>query len=428
MNRKLKLKAVSAVSILLILAGCNSHVQPDETGQNETETVVIEDNGEKENVVLQDYGSLALSESQVVEQGRYIATAIDESALEVSEDAEVTISDSELVKASGAASSADASSFEGVNAGIRVYDSAVLTIDNCIINAEADNATGVFAYDEGTIYINDSSVNVTGGGAGGIQVAGGGTLIGNNLTVTSKSKAAIRSDKGGGIMILDGGVYTSLGSNGCPAIYSTADITVRNATCVSENSRAVIIEGKNTVTLENCILTGNDKSTKTGSIKANVLLYQSASGDAREGTSVFSMTSGQMTSLSGAMFYCTNTSSKVYLNNAELVLSEDGTLLIVSAGRWGKDGSNGGKCEFTAENQQLNGDITVDSISTLKLELVSSNYTGCISCEGSTSVTLDANSTWILTGDSHISEFNGSYDNVITNGYKLYVGGEAVLG
>ena len=61
-------------------------------------------------------------------------------------------------------------------------------------------------------------VNVTGGGAGGVQVAGGGTLIGTNLTVTSASKAAIRSDRGGGILILDGGTYTSTGTNGCPAV------------------------------------------------------------------------------------------------------------------------------------------------------------------------------------------------------------------
>ena len=78
-------------------------------------------------------------------------------------------------------------------------------------------------------------------GAGGIQVAGGGTLYASNLTVTSSSKAAIRSDRGGGVMVIDGGTYTSLGKNGCPSIYSTADITVKNAECISENSRAVII-------------------------------------------------------------------------------------------------------------------------------------------------------------------------------------------
>ena len=231
-------------------------------------------------------------------------------------------------------------------------------------------------------------------------MAGGGTLYGSNLTVTTASKAAIRSDKGGGMMVIDGGTYTSTGSDGCPVIYSTADITVRNATGSSSNSRAVIIVGKNSVTLEGCILSGNDQSTKSGSVRANVLLYQSASGDAAEGTSVFKMNGGRLVSQSGAMFYCTNTSSVIDLSGVELVLSEDKTLLTVSAGRWGKDGKNGGKCTFNAKNQILEGIISVDSISQLDLNLAGSTFTGSVVNEGTVSVTIDTGSRWILTGDS----------------------------
>jgi len=71
------------------------------------------------------------------------------------------------------------------------------------------------------------------------------------------------------------------------------------------------------------------------------------------GTSAFTMTGGSMTAKSGAVFYCTNTSSKVYLSGAELALSESGDLLIVSSGRWGKEGRNGGACEMYAKDQQL---------------------------------------------------------------------------
>ena len=296
-----------------------------------------------------------------------------------------------------------------------------------MIEVTAENATGVFAYDEGVIEIQDCTVTATGGGAGGVQVAGGGTLTGKNLTVTSSSKAAIRSDRGGGTMILEGGTYTSTGKNGCPAIYSTADITVRNSTCISEQSRAVIIEGKNSVTLENCSLTGNDQSSKEGSIKANVLLYQSASGDASEGTSVFTMTGGDMTSLSGAMFYCTNTDSVINLTGVDLVLSEDNTLLIVSAGRWGKDGRNGGNCVLNAESQVLEGDVTVDSISELDMNLTASSFTGSISGEGKVHVSLDESSSWTLTGDSYVTEFSGDISLVDANGFHLYVQGEQVL-
>lgn len=356
----------------------------------------------------------------------YIASETDESAVDVSGTATAVITNADIRKNSGDASSADASSFRGVNAAVRVYDQASLTLKNSAITADASNATGVFAYDGGTIHLEDCVITVTGGGAGGVQVAGGGTLTGSNLTVTSASKAAIRSDRGGGIMILDGGTYISTGKNGCPAIYSTADITVKNAACVSEQSRAVIIEGKNTVTLENVSIEGNDQSTKEGSMKANVLLYQSASGDASVGTSVFTMNGGEMTAHSGAMFYCTNTDSVINLKEAALNLSDDQSLLIVSAGRWGKDGKNGGDCELNADHQSLNGSIIVDEISSLAMNMTSAQFTGAITGDGKVTVTLDDDSTWTLTGDSTVSELNGNLSNIVLNGFSLTVNGEVI--
>ncbi len=374
------------------------------------------------------YSSTILSNGDAIIGGTYIADGEDESVLEASGNVNATVTGAALQKISGNASSADDSSFRGVNSAVRVYGSAVVTLESCDILAAAQNATGVFAYEAGTIYMDNCTVNVTGGGAGGVQVAGGGTLIGKNLNVKSASKAAIRSDRGGGTLQLDGGTYTSTGSNGCPAIYSTANITVCNASCSSENSRAVIIEGKNSVTLENCTLIGNDQSTKEGSVKANVMLYQSASGDASIGTSLFRMTHGSMTCLSGAMFYCTNTSGKICLTDTELLLSEDGTLLIVSAGRWGKDGRNGGNCEFSAVDQTLNGTICVDEISSLEFNLSSSNYEGNIQGEGSVLVSMDADSTWTLNGDSHISSLSGDFRGLNLNGYTLYINGTPYAG
>ncbi len=372
----------------------------------------------------EEMGAVALSSGDVLTGGTYSATETDQSAVELSS-GEASLTGALIEKLSGDASSADSSSFEGVNAGVRVYGNGTLTLKDCDITADAENATGVFAYDGGVVYIEDCTVNVTGGGAGGVQVAGGGTLYGTNLTVNSASKAAIRSDRGGGILVIDGGTYTSTGSNGCPAIYSTADITVSNAECTSTNSRGVIIEGKNSVTLNNVTLTGNDQSTKEGSVKANILLYQSASGDADEGTSVFSATDCRLVSNSGAMFYCTNTASVINVKSTELVLSSDGTLLIVSEGRWGSDGSNGGDCEFNAEDQTLEGDIIVDEISSLELNLVNSTFTGSVTGDGDVEVTLDSGSTWTLTADSYISSFSGDLDSVDCGNYTLYINGTA---
>lgn len=434
---KKKLKQLSlGIYAMAMMCGCTAAAADTLTEKN-IEKTAVEAEETAEAVVKTEpetvsydqsetHEAVALGSDEEIIGGTYTADETDESVMDITDGASVSITGALLEKVSGEASDVDDASFKGLNAAVRVYDGANAVIKNCTINADAKNATGVFAYDTGVVVISDSEVTVTGGGAGGIQVAGGGTLYASNLTVTSSSKAAIRSDRGGGVMVIDGGTYISLGKNGCPSIYSTADITVKNAECISENSRAVIIEGKNSVTLENCNLYGNDQSDKEGSVKANVLLYQSASGDASEGTSVFTMTGGSMTSYSGAMFYCTNTSSTVTLEDTDLVLSEDDVLLIVSEGRWGKEGSNGGYCVFNAKDQELNGDIIVDSISSLTLNMTASSYEGMIDGNGDVSVTLDENSTWTLTGDSYVSSFEGDLSDVNTNGYTLYVNGTAV--
>lgn len=433
---KIVITFISILSILICFSACGKG-KPDGTHDTTTAALQVQtqqtetrqtkepetDSTAKNYDISAVHTALILQDDAQITGGTYIATGTDESVLEAVGSVNAEVSGAVLQKTGGDASGADASSFYGINAAVRASGSAELTLHDCDISAAAQNATGVFSYENSTIRISDSTVNVTGGGAGGIQVAGGGTLIGTNLTVKSASKAAIRSDRGGGKMIIDGGSYTSTGTGGCPAIYSTADIAVSNAECVSENSRAVIIEGKNTVTVENCTLSGNDQSTKEGSVKANVLLYQSASGDASTGTSVFTMHGGSMTCRSGAMFYCTNTDSEVYLRGADLTLSEAQSLIIVSAGRWGKDGKNGGNCVFNAEDQTLEGSIYVDEISTLKINLMNSSYTGAATGDGNISITMDRNSTWKLTGDSYVTSLSGDTAGLDLNGYHLYVNG-----
>ena len=144
-----------------------------------------------------------LTGSALAEQTVYTADGEDESALDVGGSQSLVLADVLIRKTGGDASSADAASFRGVNAAVRVYDRASLTLTDAVIEATAENATGVFAYDGGTVSLSDCTVTVTGGGAGGVQVAGGGTLTGSNLTVTSASKAAIRSDRGGVHVVLD---------------------------------------------------------------------------------------------------------------------------------------------------------------------------------------------------------------------------------
>ena len=81
------------------------------------------------------------------------------------------------------------------------------------------------------------------------------------------------------------------------------------------------MEGKNSVTLENCTVYGNMSDTKGSSSDENVhnvMIYQSMSGDADVGTSSFTMTGGSLESNNGDMFYITNTTCNLTLSEVTL--------------------------------------------------------------------------------------------------------------
>ena len=113
------------------------------------------------------------------------------------------------------------------------------------------------------------------------------------IETSGNSSAAIRSDRGGGTVNVDGGYYSTSGT-GSPVIYSTADITGSNAELTSTASQGVVVEGKNSVTLNNVTLNAdnNTKNSDKSDWYQAVMIYQSMSGDAAEGTSSFTMNGG----------------------------------------------------------------------------------------------------------------------------------------
>lgn len=222
------------------------------------------------------------------------STGTDENAVLVQSGATVSLSDTKIDRTSDASTGGDSSSFYGVGAAVLTTDGTV-KVTNSSITTDAAGAAGVFAYGDGVAEVLDTTITTGQDTSGGIHVAGGGTLKATNLTVetSGESSAAIRSDRGGGTMTVNGGSYTSNGT-GSPAVYSTADITVSDATLTANGSEAVCIEGLNSLKLTNCDLTGNMQDLSQNDCTWNVILYQSMSGDSEVGNSTFSMTGGSL--------------------------------------------------------------------------------------------------------------------------------------
>ena len=396
--------------------------------------------------VTQGSSANTISEDGTYSKETYTSTGDDENALRV-DGATVTLDGITVDKSGGATSNTENGDFYGVNAALLATGGATVTIKNATVTSSAQNGNGVFSYGSGTtVNISDSTITTTADNSGGLQTTGGGTTNATNLTVETNgnSSAAIRSDRGGGTVNVEKGTYTSKGYNS-PAVYSTANITVKNAALTAENSEALVVEGKNSITLENCDVSGSmsdSKGTSSSENVHNVMIYQSMSGDAETGTANFSMTGGKLTSSNGDQFYVTNTDCNITLSGVTLVNKDkNGKLLRVTGNSashgWGTAGKNGAQVTFTADAQTMEGDMEADSISTLDLTLKNnSTFTGTIqivdNADGGTAVennavvTIEKGSKWVLTGDCTITSLtnNGTID---FNGHTITLADGTVL-
>ena len=197
-------------------------------------------------------------------------------------------------------------------------------------------------------------------------------------------------------MTVEGGSYTSNGL-GSPVIYSTADVTVSDATLTSNKSEGVCIEGKNSITLNNCRMT--------------------VSNTQRNGHAQF-------------------LDAIITLNDVKLV-NEDAEKVLLSVCADGWQGASN-KATLNASHQQLEGTILVGSDSELTLNLadgstfigsISGNITNAagnsVSTEtGTVNVTLGADCTWTLTADTYITSLKGDTSRINTNGHRLFVNGK----
>ena len=327
----------------------------------------------------------------------------------------------------------DEADFYGANAAIFATNGATLTLSEITVNTDGKHANGVFSYGEGTtVNISDSVIETTGNCSGGLMTTGGGTMNASNLLIhtTGNSSAAIRSDRGGGTVNVTGGSYTTEGT-GSPVIYSTADITVSDAEMESTASQGVVVEGQNSVTLNNVNLTASNvtKNSNKSEWYQAVMIYQSMSGDADEGLASFAMNGGTLTNLNGDIFFVNNTTATIDLTGATIVNEDsEGVFLRAAAAGWGSEGSNGGHVTMNASGQNIDGDMIVDEISSLNLYLKdNSSFSGAINSDGANGdvyVEIEDGSTWTLTGDSYITSLTCSAGSINLNGHKLYVNGE----
>ncbi len=289
------------------------------------------------------------------------------------------------------------------------------TVKNVKITTHSDKSRGLDATYKGIINAENIIINTDG-----------------------QSCAALATDRGEGeVHVKNSEINTGVSKDsgrGSPLIYSTGNITLDNSKGTSYVSQIACIEGKNSIEVTNSDLTGyaegNRKDGDNYVDLGGVFIYQSMSGDADVGTSLFTAKDSKLSIAEDSsvykdapMFHVTNTACVIDLDNTELNFGSGTFLEIAGQNQWGNTGSNGGVAELNTDNEKIDGNVIVDSISSLNWTMKNTEFKGAINSTGNTTVNVAEGSTWTLTGDSTVSSLAVS-GNIEYGDYSITVDGQ----
>ena len=376
----------------------------------------------KANVTDEDIGSDELT-----------ATESDQSVVYVTK-SNITFKDPNLIKVSGESSNIENSEFYGVNAAVLVQGGEA-TITGGTITTKAKGGNALCVTNKGKVKISGTKLVSTAESSGrGLHATYGGQIEATNVDISSigVSCANLATDRGEGVVTCTGCQLSTAGA-GSPLIYSTGQITVNNTKGTATGAQTVVVEGKNTASVyDKSELYCYGKGNRDDIDHCGVMIYQSMSGDAEDGTGVFNCEDSSLEILKDSslyttapMFFITNTKAVINLKDCRIKYGSNIFLDIKGTTAWGNEGSNGGEVTLNLDNQEIEGDIKLDGISSLSIVMKNSKITGTINGSKkatSLKISLDSTSKITLTGNSYYTSLTNevaSGENIVKGDYTF---------
>jgi len=374
-------------------------------------------------------GTLVADATEVTSESEEIeSTTADVNVATAMNAGTLTIKNGTLTK-SGDDDNGDNCNFYGINSIIlSVNEGSTLYISDSDLSADSTGSNAMFATDSGTIYAYNDTITTTSDNSRGLDATYAGTIVADSMNITTNGDhcATIATDRGGGSISATNSTLSTAGS-GSPLLYSTGDIEVDNVIGTASGSQIAGMEGLNTILIYNSDLTSTiTKATASDPVANAVIIYQSTSGDAETttgDTALFQAVDSSLTSsiAEGSFFYVTNTDATIYVENTDISYDSSAADLLTIEGNdansWGTAGSNGGDVTFTASEQVLEGDLVVDTISSVDFYLLNgSTWTGSAEIEENAvntsatdapiTINVSSDSTWVVTESCTISALN----------------------
>ncbi len=364
--------------------------------------------------------------SSIIENQNFIAVDTDETCVYVNNGATLGLINPSIQKAGTSSSNAN-SQIYGLNSACLVRSSSRLRLENPKLNTNGTSANGVFALGQGAqLTIEGGTIETLSPSSSGVVVAGGATAELTNVQVSTRvqDSAGIVVGSGGGSLTIRSGTVNTSGSNS-PCYLSWGTLFADGNTCAASAASIAEVDGTSTIAMRNV-------TAITSGLDNGILLYRSGQNQTLAGNTSFSAEGGTLNTrnLEAPLFYVTNTQAQVTLKDVEIITAS-GVLLQASGNEsWGQIGANGATVSLSLSSMVVNGSINADQLSAVSLNLSSNTIlTGAINQKRTArfiSLTMDATSSWTLTGNSYVNRLLGvtssgnTVQGIIGNGFTLY--------
>lgn len=318
--------------------------------------------------------------------GTWKSSTADQNVFLVVNGGHLTLKDATIVK-TGDSSNGDGCNFYGLNSAVLVVgEGSTVTLQNCHVTTASQGSNALFSTNGAKLTATGVTIRTSKDSSRGLDATYTGTVTASDVDIatTGQHCACLATDRGNGTVVVTGTSKLASSGQGSPLVYSTGDIRVTGATGTSTGAQTMVIEGKNQITLDNCLFT--TRGTE------GMMIYQSFSGDAADANatashSTMTIKDSTITSTTAKpMVYVTNTTCVVTVTSSKLVHQASAKLLDLEADQWGTTGSNGGHATITlADCGKLTGNLTAGSTSAATVK-TSGNTTLAGTTSGSVTV------------------------------------------
>ena len=285
----------------------------------------------------------------------------------------------------------------GLNSVLLVDGGSNVVLEACDVTSHTAQSDAISVTGDDTkVKMQDGTISVSRAGCAAVNVMFSGSIVMDKTIVKTQSGQSplFYASNSGTIDVTN--IMGDSQGQGSPLFHVLSTGHINASKCRISSAKYTIgnIDGGTMSLYDNELVAGND---------CGFMLYGAKSAD---GHGVLTLVKNSIEVNKGPLLMVTNTTADIMLSGNKISSKSD-DLMIVSADEWGVEGQNGGHASVHIEKQSLSGNITVDGISSLLLELkkggkLNGQINGDENREADVRVVVGAGSSWTSKGVSYL--------------------------